>query len=85
MAFEAKAALSLMQDLQGMVERLQTMPEMQPIAREILRPILNGAFRNSEQTGKSNIGRRLSEETRAKMRAAAQKRWGAHRGRKKAG
>lgn len=75
MAFDAKRALQLMEEMQRSAETLIGMPEMLPIAREILMPVLNGHETAPVAPQAKVKGRHISEATRAKMRAAAAKRW----------
>jgi len=77
MAFDAKQAVGLMTDLQAVVERLEEMPEMIPLARKIMQPV----FSNNEQAGKLNRPKRVvSEETKRKLRASWKKRRAAAKG-----
>ena len=77
--FNVPRALKIVNELHLYVQEVQdTMPEMMPLVQQVLSPLMgvssNGGGR-SEPTfgGKKRI---ISEATRAKMRAAAAKRWG---------
>lgn len=73
--FNAKAALALIDQLRQSAEALATMPEVVPIAREIMNPVLstNGHAESPVRLGTAK--KTISEATRRKMKAAAQKRW----------
>ena len=71
MAFNAKAAVTLMEDLRIIATRLQEFPQMQPIAQEILLPVLNGKQERRVGTPHHTI----SAARRKAMSLAARKRW----------
>jgi hypothetical protein len=75
--FDAKRALALIDSLRITAESLQAMPEVIPIAREILGPVvaMNEVAARADQLRGTRTIRPVSEATRRKMRAAAQKRW----------
>jgi hypothetical protein len=78
--FDAKRAIALMDELRLSAEALKLMPEMIPIAQEIMKPVFNGAtpavapIRRQEPLGRRQ-GRQMSKATKAKLRRAAKARW----------
>ena len=72
--FDVPRALKIVNELQGYVQEVRdTMPEMMPLVQQVLAPLMNGHGAPLMQ-GKPK--KTISPETRAKMRAAAAKRWG---------
>ena len=72
--FDVPRALKIVNELQTYVQEVQaTMPEMMPLVQQVLAPLMNG-HKERPMTGKPK--KHISEATRAKMRAAAAKRWG---------
>lgn len=67
----AKEAIRLLETLGYVAEQLKAMPKLQPLAAEILGPV----FLNGTGVPVPKV-RHVSAATRAKMRAAAAKRWG---------
>ena len=71
--FDVPRALKIVNELQTYVQEVQdTMPEMMPLVQQVLAPLMNG--HQPLMQGKPE--KQISEATRAKMRAAAAKRWG---------
>ena len=71
--FDVPRALKIVNELQTYVQEVQdTMPEMMPLVQQVLAPLMNGQQPLMQGKPKKHI----SEATRAKMRAAAAKRWG---------
>ena len=72
--FDVPRALKIVNELQGYVQEVRdTMPQMMPLVQEVLKPLMNG---HQEQPMQGKPRKHISEATRAKMRAAAAKRWG---------
>lgn len=78
--FDSKQAVQLMEQMNYLVTRLQTVPQLIPIAREIFAPVLNG---NAAPTPspKSSVAvivkprRKISAARRKQMSRDAKARW----------
>jgi hypothetical protein len=66
---DAKRALALLENLRLSAEALQQMPEMIPLAQEIMRPVFNGAHVEPRQP------RQLTDAERKRRSIAMKKRW----------
>ena len=72
--FDVPRALKVLNELQIYVQEVKdTMPAMMPLVQQVLAPLMNG---HGEVLMGGKPKKHISEATRAKMRAAAAKRWG---------
>lgn len=78
MTFNARAAVKLMESLQGVVDGIREMPEMQPMVQHVLTPIMGGNLYTRRWTRVKGAPKRtVSAARRKQMSIAAKKRWAA--------